>query len=184
MKRDYPWGYLKKCSKWKPPGKDKIPNLWLNVFHKTNIRLTQLYNLVITDPKQIPQWLLNGNTFLLAKSDETNNPQNYRPITCLTTMHKILTSMLAEVTYSFLIDSGLFSDEKKWCKRKSYGCKDQLLINKMILENCQNRNTNLSMLWIDCKQAFDGVPHSWIENVLKRSKYHLSYTTFSLTTCL
>ena len=160
MKWDYPWGYLKKFSKWKPPGKDKIPNLWLNVFHKTNIRLTQLYNLVITDPKQIPQWLLNGNAFLLAKSDETSNSQNYRPVTCLTTMHKILTSMLAEYTYSFLIDSGLFSDEKKGCKRKSYGCKDQLLINKMILENCQNRNTNLSMSWIDYKQAFDSVPHS------------------------
>ena len=68
--------------------------------------------------------------------------------------------MLAECTYSFLIDSGLFSDEKKGCKRKSYGCKDQLLINKMILENCQNRNTNLSMSWIHYKQAFDSVPHS------------------------
>ena len=48
---------LKKSSNWKSPGKDKIPNFWLNAFHETRIRLTQLYNLVITDPKQISQWL-------------------------------------------------------------------------------------------------------------------------------
>ena len=46
---------LKKSSKWKSSGKDKIPNFWLNAFHETHTRLTQLYNLVITDPKQITQ---------------------------------------------------------------------------------------------------------------------------------
>ena len=46
---------LKKSSKWKSPEKDKIPNFWINTFHETQTRLTQLYNLVITDSKQIPQ---------------------------------------------------------------------------------------------------------------------------------
>ena len=40
-------------------------------------------------------------------------------------MYKILTSILTEYTYSFLIDSGLFRDEYKGCKRGTYGCKDQ-----------------------------------------------------------
>ena len=40
-------------------------------------------------------------------------------------MYKILTSILTEYTYSFLIDSGLFPDEYKGCKRGTYGCKDQ-----------------------------------------------------------
>ena len=161
---------LKKSSKWKWPRKDKIPNFWLNVFHETHTRLTQLYNLIITNPKQIPQWLVNGITYLLPKSDETNNPKNYRLITYLITMYKILTSILIEYTYSFLIDSGLFPDEQKGCKCGSYGCKDQLLINKMILENCHNRNTNLSIAWIDYKKGFDSVPHSWIEKCLETFK--------------
>ena len=97
-------------------------------------------------------------------------PKNYRPITCLTTMYKILTSILTEYTYSFLIDSGLFLDEQKGRKRGSYGYKDQLLINKMILENCHKRNTNLSIAWIDYKKAFDSVPHSWIEKCLEPFK--------------
>ena len=161
---------IKKSSKWKSSRKDKIPNFWLNTFHETRIRLTQLYNLVIIDSKQIPPWLVNSITNLLPKSDETNNPKNYRPITCLITMYKILTFILTEYTYSFLIDSGLFPDEQKGCKRGSYGCKDQLLINKMIFENRHNRNTNLSIAWIDCKNAFDSLPNSWIEKCLETFK--------------
>ena len=53
---------LKKSIKWKLPGKDKISNFWLNAFHETHTRLTQLYNLIITDPEQIPQWLANSIT--------------------------------------------------------------------------------------------------------------------------
>ena len=168
---------LKKSSKWKSPGKDKIPNFWLNAFHETHTRLTQLYNLIITDPKQIPQWLVNGITYLLPKSDETNNPKNYGPITYLTTMYKILTSVLTEYT-SFLIDNDLFRDEQKGRKRGSYGCKDQLLINKMILENCHNRNTNLTNT---TKRSLIVCLIHGSKIVLKRSKCHLSYETFSLT---
>ena len=51
----------------------------------------------------------------------------------------------------------------------------------MILENCKNRHTNLSIAWIDYKNAFDNVPHSWIEKCLETSKYHGSYATFFLT---
>ena len=116
------------------------------------------------------QWLVNDIIYLLLKSDETDNPKNYCPITCLTTMYKFLASILTECTYSFLIDSGLFSDEQKGCKRGSYDCKDQLLINKMILENCRSRNNNLSIAWIDYKKTFDSIPYSWIEKSLETFK--------------
>ena len=43
-------------------------------------------------------------------------------------MYKILTSILSEYTYSFFIYNGLFPDEQKGCKRRSYGYKNQLLI--------------------------------------------------------
>ena len=109
-------------------------------------------------------------TCLLPKSDETNNPENYGPITYLTTTFKILTSILTEYTYSFLIDIGIFPDEQKGCKCESYGCKDQTLINKMTFENCHHRNTNLSIAWIDYKKAFDSIPHSWIDKCLETLK--------------
>ena len=39
---------------------------------------------------------------------------------------------------------------------------DQLLIDKTASRDCKKRRTNLVMAWIDCKKAYDFVPHSWI----------------------
>ena len=47
--------------------------------------------------------------------------------------------------------------------RRAIECKDQLLINKAILEEATSKNKNLSTAWIDYKKAFDGVPHSWVK---------------------
>ena len=63
-------------------------------------------------------------------------------------------------------------------KHGSYGCKDQLLINKMILENCHNPNNNLSIAWIDYKKASDSVPHSCIKKCLEMFKISLVLRNF------
>ena len=68
---------LKKSSKWKSPGKDKIPNFWINAFHETHIRSTQLYNLVITDqskyhnglPTASPTYYLNLMRLIIPKTN-------------------------------------------------------------------------------------------------------------------
>ena len=81
-------------------------------------------------------------------------------------MYKLLTSIIKNRTYEFLDINKLFPEEQKGCKRGSYGCKDQLLIDKMILENCKTKHRNLSTAWIDYKKAFDSVPHAWIIKAL------------------
>ena len=50
------------------------------------------------------------------------------------------------------------------------GTKDQLLINKTVLENCRRKSRNLSMAWVDYKKAFDSVPHLWISRCLELYK--------------
>ena len=103
-----------------------------------------------------------GTTYLLPKVSETNNTKNYRPITCLSPTYKLLTSIITERTYSFLGQKVLLPYEQKGCRKGSYRCKDQLLINRMIIENCHKKKQNLSTAWIDYRKAFDSVPHSWI----------------------
>jgi len=94
-------------------------------------------------------------------AEETKVPKNYRPITCLPTTYKILTSIITEKLYEHLKTNNLLPTEQKGCKKGSYGCKDQLLINKAILE-AKSRKKNLTTAWIDYKKAFDSVPHDWI----------------------
>ena len=99
--------------------------------------------------------MCEGTIYLFAKSNDTKYYKNYRPITCLSTTYKILKSVLTDRTYSHLEQKNLFPPEQKEYRRGSYSCKDQLMINKMILENCKKRKRNLSCAWIEYKKAFD-----------------------------
>ena len=153
---------LTKSQKWKSPGIDKIPNFWLNTLSSAHTVLAKLLNDIVLQPELTPEWICEGKTYLLAKSNETDQAKNYRPITCLTTLYKLLTAIMTDRTYKHLEQNSLFPIEQKGCKRGSYGCKDQLMINKMILENCKKRKRNMSCAWIDYKKAFDSVPHEWI----------------------
>ena len=74
---------------------------------------------------------------------------NFRPITCLPIMWKLLTRIIGAELYNDLEGKNLLPEEQKGCRRKSRATKDQLIIDKMILKNCKRRLTNLSLAWID-----------------------------------
>ena len=129
--------------------------------------MAKAYTNITENRTEMLEWLTDSLMILLLKTEETKNPKNYRPITRLPTMYKVLTSILENRTYTFLSAHQLLPSEQKGCKRESYGCKDQLLVNKMILEDCRTGKKNLSTDWTDYKKAFDSVPHSWIPKCMR-----------------
>jgi len=104
---------------------------------------------------------------LIPKSGDNKEVRNYRPITCLTTMHKILTGIIAKRFSTHLEEQSLLPAEQKGCHPGSKGCKDQLMISKAIYEDCRGRNKNLSIACIDYQKVFDSVPHSWVEKSIE-----------------
>ena len=158
---------INKTNNWKAPGIDGVANFWIKHLPSIHEDLARAFTNIIENPADCPRWLTQGITYLLPKTEETQNPKNYRPITCLPTMYKILTSIITERTYTFLDQNNLLPAEQKGCRKGSYGCKDQLLINKAILEEAKSKKKNLSTAWIDYKKAFDSVPHTWIEKCLE-----------------
>ena len=52
--------------------------------------------------------------------------------------------------------------KQKGCRRKSRGTKDQLLIDKVILQDCKKGHKNLTIAWVDYRKAYDLVPQSWM----------------------
>ena len=74
-----------------------------------------------------------------------NSVENFRPITCLPLMWKLLTGIISEDMYCFMENENLLPEEQKGCRRKSRGTKDQLLIDKTILKDCLKRKTNLAV---------------------------------------
>ena len=139
---------------------------WLNILTSTHKVLTHTPSLTMKNPEKIPEWLAKSITYLLPKANETTNPKNHRPIICLSTTYKLLTSIILERTYSFLEQQELVTCKQKGCQKGSYWCKDQLLINRMIIENCHKKKRSLRTAWIDYCKAFNSVPHSWILEAL------------------
>ena len=165
-------------SNFKTPGVDKIPNFWLKKLTSLHNHYAVAFDRAVKGEEETPDWLTTGDTNLLPKSTDTHLPNKYRPICCLSTTYKLLTGIVADAVYDHLDIGGYFEREQKGCIRKKLGTKDQLLINKTILEDCKRRQRNLSMAWIDYQKAFDSVPHSWILRCLELYNIHEGVRTF------
>ena len=97
-------------------------------------------------------------------------PNNYRSITCLPMIWKILTAQIREEIYYSLTSCGLFPEERKGCCKGSRGTAELLYIDQHILNESKTRRKNLAMAWIGYKKAYEMVPQSWIINSLKMYK--------------
>ena len=101
----------------------------------------------------------NGKTVLWQKDPgKENDVDNCRPISCLHLMWKLMTGMISNVLYGFLESTDKLPNEQKGCRKTRRGTKDQLLIDKTVLNDCKRRHNNLGMVWINYKKAYDLVP--------------------------
>ena len=134
---------MTRAANLKSPGPDSLPNFWIKQFKSLHKLMAEAHSEIIKDLKQTPDWLVKGATNLLPKKEETWMPKNYRPIACLLTTFKILTSVITDRLYSHLEKEAIMTPEQRGGKKDCYGCKDQLMINNAILENCKKRKKNL-----------------------------------------
>ena len=87
------WNGIRKKKNWSAPGPDGICNFWWKkitlVFHVT----LDIFSGLINEEKGIESWYCRGRTALIEKPGEWSK-ENQRPITCLNTHYKWLTSIL------------------------------------------------------------------------------------------
>ena len=161
---------IRKMSSWKAPGPDGVQGFWFKKFSSVHQRLVEALGRCLDDGC-VPDWMVKGRTVLIQKNPlKGTSADNFRPITCLPLMWKLLTGIFAESIYKHLETNGLLKEEQKGCRKKSRGTKDQLLIDKAVMRWTKIKYRCLSMAWIDYKKAFDMVPHDWICKVMSLSK--------------
>ena len=90
-----------------------------------------------------------------------------------TNIKKIYTACIAEKIYKHLETNKLLAEEQKRCIKNSQGCKAHLIVDLVVLEQVHKDNRNLYIAHIDCRRAFDSVPHSWLIRVLEIYKIDL-----------
>jgi hypothetical protein len=143
----------KKLANWKAPGIDRVQNFWIKHLTALHPILTELCNTAITTPTSAPPWLTEGRTILIHKKGDTTVAKNYRPITCLPTYFKLITLLLTDLIYDHLIYNDILPAEQKGVRRKARGCKDHLLLDKIITEDAKRKKRDLSVMWIDYQKA-------------------------------
>jgi hypothetical protein len=163
---------------WKSPGGDQIHNFWLKKFTCIHKCLLDHFNGFIREPNTFPEFLAHGITYLKPKDSDTKNPSKYRPITCLPTIYKIMTSCIKVIIYDHCQKLNILNEEQKGCVKECFGCKEQLIIDTVIMEQARKNNRNIYTAFIDYKKAYDSVPHSWLIKILKIYKINLDLINF------
>ena len=145
---------------WKSPVPDLVQGFWLKNFSSLHERVSlQLKEYLKSG--LLPCWLARGRTSFLKKDNSKGNvASNYKPMTCLPLIWKLLTCVITYQIYAHLDQGKLLPEEQKRCKKGSRETNDLLYIDRIVIKEVKSRNKNLVMAWIDYKKAYDMVPHS------------------------
>ncbi|CAG4983498.1 unnamed protein product [Parnassius apollo] len=82
---------VRRTPNWKSPGLDGLHHYWLKGFIVCHAVLARQFQEAL-DQKSLPSLFTTGITHLVPKDKNTTEPSKYRPITCLPTIYKTLTS--------------------------------------------------------------------------------------------
>ena len=78
----------------KAPGKDKVQGFWIKSMTNLHERIAEQLNGILIGESDLPGWMTYGHTILCQKDVSKGNAvENYRPITCLPLMWKLLTGV-------------------------------------------------------------------------------------------
>ena len=127
---------------------------------KIHERIATQLKEILEGTKEILSWMTYEIIVLYQK--DPVSVKNFRPITCLLFLWKLLPGIISDDMYCFMENKHLLPEKQKGCRRKNRGTKDQLLIDKTVLKDCRKRRKNLAMMWIDYRKAYKFFLNSWI----------------------
>ena len=146
-KIDTTTGSLKKIlgrkPNWKSPGPDLVQRFWLKNFSSLHERI-RLQLKECLDSGFVPSWLTRGKSLLQKYKSKGDVASNYRPITYLLLMGKLLTRVIADQIYVHLDQEKLLPEEQKGCRKGSRGTNDLLYIDRAVVKVVKSRNKNLA----------------------------------------
>ena len=137
-KIDITTGSLKKIRgrmpNWKLPGPVLVQGFWLKKISSLHERV-RLQLKESLDSGFVPSWLTRERPSLLQKDKSKGNvASNYRSITCLPLMWKLLTGVIADQIYAHLDEEKLLPEEQKGNRKGSRETNDLLYIDRAVIK--------------------------------------------------
>ena len=152
----------------KSSGYDNIDNVILkHIKECISPAMTKIFNLSMLEGK-FPDQMKLAEVVPLHKSKETYLLNNYRPISLLITISKLLEKIMYARTYSFLQTTGQLYDSQ-YGFRKGHSCKYAISeLTSAILKNKETNRFTVS-LFLDLSKAFDSLKH---DTLLKKMELY------------
>ena len=159
------YGLLSKIPDSKSTGNDGIPVR----FPKSNLTvISSLFLLIIILSilsKRVPQKWKSATLTPLYKDGDKSDPSNYRPISILPVMSKVLGRVVHNQIYSYLSDNKILSDAHfgLWKGYSTLTCVLNLI--HTIFHNME-QGMLTGVLFLDLEKSFDTVNHDILLNKL------------------
>ena len=151
------------------PGTDRIPPEAVRWGSPVIVSdLTRMFNLILAEGV-IPPELLESRTILLFKKGDVTDIGNYRPITLLNTLYKVLSRCLLNRMERHMEEN---ISEEQCGFRKNYGTSDNLHIVRQVMEKCREYRLPTFFCFVDLAKAFDSIHHNSIWSSLGEIGIH------------
>ena len=117
-----------------------------NTWHKRNTELlvekprtnpkalTRAFTKIKEDNSNILAWWPTGRTVLLPKIKNLEDEKNYRPITCLNTLYKIMTGIVAKYMREHTMENEIWDEGQLGAVEGVLGTVSQLIIGRCVME--------------------------------------------------
>ena len=138
---------------------------------------TKLFNCVFESGIIPDSWTAGTILPIYKNKGDSSDPSNYRPITILSNLGKLFTSILNNRLTKYLDSSGLLAENQAGF-RSGYSCSDHILTLHLLIDIMKKKNKKLFCAFIDFSQAFDkvwrvGLWHKLLQNHINGKFYSI-----------
>lgn len=139
------------------PGEDGLEYRHLRSLDPLGLLLEAIYATVWRIG--IPTAWRKSRTFPIYKKGETSDYSNFRPISLLSTLYKLLSGVLSHRMTEVSSSLGWLSPEQKGFLPGVRGIQEHTQLLQTVVEEATFKRRNLSVAWLDLCNAFRSIPH-------------------------
>uniref|UniRef100_A0A914VN53 Reverse transcriptase domain-containing protein n=1 Tax=Plectus sambesii TaxID=2011161 RepID=A0A914VN53_9BILA len=153
----------------KTPGNDRVTIEMLQLGREKLLPyLTRIFNICL-DQKMVPESMSNLSTILIHKKGDPLQLQNYRPISLLSVIYKLLTKVINNRVEGVL-DNAQTPEQASF--RQHYSNIDQIYTINELVKRCHEYHIPLFMQFINFKKAFDFIEFNAVWTALQEQGVH------------
>ena len=143
----------KSLKAFKAAGPDSIRNYVYRKVPEVSELLRKQVEGMLNERIEIPQWLVTGRSRLVHKGGPTAVEANYRPIACLNTAYKVMTTVIAKDLTAHCVSDDILPTEQRAMRRGTWGTIDCLLTDDVVTKYAKIHGKRLSVAWIDYQKS-------------------------------